>query len=748
MRKAFIFSVVSQIGLAVFLFSSHAQPVAKPPTRGDLLAAKLKAVEPELAAAFAALKEKAEGGDAAAQDRLSRLLIFGQGTAVDLPVAFGWAEKSAKSGHGLGQFHLALMWRRGMGTEPDEKKSNELFAEAAKTLPAQVAKKNPAAMRALATLNFRGWGGLEQDRVMALKLNQEAADLGDLFGTVEVADQMWDAKGTHRQRSKAKRLFLQALPLLMALGEAGDRRAQYIVGNLLAGQRLGARDFPESIKWHQPGADAGYASAEFIIGARHQKGHGTPKNDPQAMVWYNKAAAQGHAGGINNVGWMHSYGRAGGPPDGEKASAMYLRAAERGNEVSQNNIALRLYKGDGVAKDLVKAFEWHKRSAENDYGRGQYYLGLRFDSGEGVEPDLVKAVYWYQRAGENDLVYAQVKLAEIFREGRGVKRDLKASLNWLARVTEFERDGVNPFVVSERAMAMEAAKKYVKLKKYLDEGWPASARNLNEVQPDAQKGVAAAQYELAALHAGGIGGAGESSQAALQWATKAAAQGHAGAQYYLGICHEEGRDVARSSAKAKEWYGKAAKQGHGAAQNNLTVILEEKGAAVEESITNYSLAFKSGDANGAYNLARISENGRADFKQIFSFYEKAAKAGHAPAQNNLGLLYQTGNGVKADLEEAARWYESAANQGNSDGMFNFGLMTLKGQGGLQADQVKAFVLWGRAAMKVHPAATKHLVALANQMPEAERAKGRAEVQAWTASTPQRVLQYFVIRKGD
>jgi TPR repeat protein len=297
-------------------------------------------------------------------------------------------------------------------------------------------------------------------------------------------------------------------------------------------------------------------------------------------------------------------------------------------------------------------------------------------------------------------------------------------------------------------MAMEAAKKYVKLKKYLDEGWPASARNLNEVQPDAQKGVAAAQYELAALHAGGIGGAGESSQAALQWATKAAAQGHAGAQYYLGICHEEGRDVARSSAKAKEWYGKAAKQGHGAAQNNLTVILEEKGAAVEESITNYSLAFKSGDANGAYNLARISENGRADFKQIFSFYEKAAKAGHAPAQNNLGLLYQTGNGVKADLEEAARWYESAANQGNSDGMFNFGLMTLKGQGGLQADQVKAFVLWGRAAMKVHPAATKHLVALANQMPEAERAKGRAEVQAWTASTPQRVLQYFVIRKGD
>ena len=81
-------------------------------------------------------------------------------------------------------------------------------------------------------------------------------------------------------------------------------------------------------------------------------------------------------------------------------------------------------------------------------------------------------------------------------------------------------------------------------------------------------------------------------------------------------------------------------------------------------------------------------------------------------------------------------------------MFNFGLMTLKGQGGLQPDRVKAFALWGRAAMKAHPAATKHLVALANQMSEAETTQGRAEAQAWTASPSKRVLQYFVIRKGD
>ena len=91
------------------------------------------------------------------------------------------------------------------------------------------------------------------------------------------------------------------------------------------------------------------------------------------------------------------------------------------------------------------------------------------------------------------------------------------------------------------------------------------------IRGDAEKGVAAAQYELAAVYALGIGGAGQNAQTAHDWAAKAAAQGHAGAQYFLGICHEEGRNAPRSSAKAKEWYQKAADQGHAAAQNNLAV---------------------------------------------------------------------------------------------------------------------------------------------------------------------------------
>ena len=127
MRVAFIFGVVTQIGLACFLFNSHAQQAGKNPTRGDGLLAKLEEVEPELKKTFAALADKAESDDSEAQENVSRLLARGQGVAVDLKASFEWVEKSAQGGYGLGQIRLGRMYRFGTGTDPDEKKSNDFW---------------------------------------------------------------------------------------------------------------------------------------------------------------------------------------------------------------------------------------------------------------------------------------------------------------------------------------------------------------------------------------------------------------------------------------------------------------------------------------------------------------------------------------------------------------------------------------------------------------------------------------------
>ena len=47
------------------------------------------------------------------------------------------------------------------------------------------------------------------------------------------------------------------------------------------------------------------------------------------------------------------------------------------------------------------------------------------------------------------------------------------------------------------------------------------------------------------------------------------------------------------------------------------------------------------------------------------------------AQLNLGLLYQSGQGVDVDLEKALHWFEEAA---SSPAHFNLGMMYFEGSG--------------------------------------------------------------------
>jgi len=53
-----------------------------------------------------------------------------------------------------------------------------------------------------------------------------------------------------------------------------------------------------------------------------------------------------------------------------------------------------------------------------------------------------------------------------------------------------------------------------------------------------------------------------------------------------------------------------------------------------------------------------------DYIQARYWYEKAAEQGNALAQNNLGVLYWYGHGVRQDRAKARQLYELAASQGN------------------------------------------------------------------------------------
>ncbi len=55
---------------------------------------------------------------------------------------------------------------------------------------------------------------------------------------------------------------------------------------------------------------------------------------------------------------------------------------------------------------------------------------------------------------------------------------------------------------------------------------------------------------------------------------------------------------------------------------------------------------------------------------------KAAESGNADAQNSLGVLYLSGNGVPADHEKALSWAEKAAVQGHVQAQLRLGEIAL------------------------------------------------------------------------
>ncbi len=63
---------------------------------------------------------------------------------------------------------------------------------------------------------------------------------------------------------------------------------------------------------------------------------------------------------------------------------------------------------------------------------------------------------------------------------------------------------------------------------------------------------------------------------------------------------------------------------------------------------------------------------RADYKGAVASWQPMAVKGHPVAQNNLGILYLDGKGVKQDTSEAVRYLSLSAAAGSSLGQNNLG----------------------------------------------------------------------------
>jgi len=98
-----------------------------------------------------------------------------------------------------------------------------------------------------------------------------------------------------------------------------------------------------------------------------------------------------------------------------------------------------------------------------------------------------------------------------------------------------------------------------------------------------------------------------------------------------------------------------------------------------------------GNALAQNNLGLLYDLGDGmprDYAVARQWYEQAAAQNYAAAQFNLGLLYANGHGVPQDYAMAREWYEKAAAQGRANASYILGEMYAHGQG-VPQDYAKA-----------------------------------------------------------
>jgi uncharacterized protein len=132
-----------------------------------------------------------------------------------------------------------------------------------------------------------------------------------------------------------------------------------------------------------------------------------------------------------------------------------------------------------------------------------------------------------------------------------------------------------------------------------------------------------------------------------------------------GLLYLVGKGVERNRSKAAEYFRKAADQGHASAQYCIGQLYHSG----EDS--------SGGKERTIWDLIETREK---NSPKAVEWYRKAADQGHAHAQYELGLAYQSGEGVEKNRNKAAEYFRKAADQGHAHAQYAIGEAYRRGEG--------------------------------------------------------------------
>ncbi|ELU12527.1 hypothetical protein CAPTEDRAFT_96009 [Capitella teleta] len=191
--------------------------------------------------------------------------------------------------------------------------------------------------------------------------------------------------------------------------------------------------------------------------------------------------------------------------------------------MKHNRIATKL----ANKENYNEAFQLWEHASSKGYAKASYNLAICYETGKGVPQDMSQAAKLYHIAASQGCSKSLYNLSLMYMDGCGVTRDENKAKQLL-----------------EKAAA---------------------------------SGLKQAQTELGVIYTEHKHRDMQKAASLFSWAAK---QQDSAAQYYLGICYEQGLGVPCNPCKAAELYRQSANAGYLSAYHNLAKLFEQGAAGL------------------------------------------------------------------------------------------------------------------------------------------------------------------------
>jgi len=126
-----------------------------------------------------------------------------------------------------------------------------------------------------------------------------------------------------------------------------------------------------------------------------------------------------------------------GPADPQKAAALFLDAAKKGNPEAMDWTGVLLANGKGIPRDEKQAMQWFQKSADLGHARGMLHLGLLHRQAKDLPTSNEEGLAWLKKASDVGEIEATAIVGRIYFGGDRLQpADPKAAVDYLTKAAE------------------------------------------------------------------------------------------------------------------------------------------------------------------------------------------------------------------------------------------------------------------------------------------------------------------------